>query len=331
MSAVVPLIFLFSLGAAYAASPVIRNNARTAAHIVLPGTHVAIVPPNGASPSGSFTGFELTDGVSRIQISERSGVSYAEIEGTLTPQGVEQYGISFSDKSSASFGGVKGVLVSGASVDDNEFGALLLVLGDDRISSFIFGAYPKGDAAAEAAVRNSLLSCIFSSSSVKSTSGGYSLSSAGTSLKFYDEVGSTRYFTVDGKPTGSVMTDALYTSTVINESVMPDSDTRKSYAASAMERFMSSYGFSVQSNRSVKYGGISGLETITEFEGSVKKTRTSTGALVNRSTKGKGYQVVLFDDDEGRVFIFSGIAVSDADSYASQFARITSTFAIKNN
>jgi hypothetical protein len=71
------------------------------------------------------------------------------------------------------------------------------------------------------------------------------------------------------------------------------------------------------------------LETIAEFEGAAKKIRTSSGALVNRPAKGKGYQVVLFDDDEGRVFIFNGIAVRDADSYASQFARITSTFAIK--
>jgi hypothetical protein len=288
-----------------------------------------MVPPGGASPSGSFTGFELPDGVSQIQISERSGVSYGEIEPTLTPQGMEQYGMSFTDKSPASFGGVKGALVSGESISDDNLSALLLVLGDDRISAFIFGVYPKGDRAAETAVRNSLLSCIFSSASVKSTSGNYSLSSAGTSLKFYDEVGSTRYFTVDGKPTGSTLNDARYTSTVANESVMPDPDTRKGYAASAMERFMSSYDFSVKSTRSVKYGGISGLETIAEFAGPVKRIRTSSGGWMNRPTTGKGYQVVLFDDDEGRVFIFSGIAVLDADSYVSQFTRITSTFAIK--
>lgn len=331
ISAVIPLIFLFCHGTAYAGSPIIRNNARTASHVVLPGTHVAIVPPSGASPSGSFTGFELSDGVSQIQISERSGVSYGEIESTITPQGVEKYGISFTDKSPASFGGVKGALVSGASISDDDLSALLLILGGDRISVFILGVYPKGDKTAEAAVKNSLLSCIFSSASVKSTSGNYSLSSAGTSLKFYDEVGSTRYFTVDGKPTGNTLNDALYTSTVANESVMPDSDTRKGYAASAMERFLSSYGFSVKSTRPVKYGGISGLETIAEFEGPVKRVKTSSGGWLNRPTKGKGYQVVLFDDDEGRVFIFSGIAVRDSDSYSSQFAKITSTFAILKN
>lgn len=329
VGAVVLLIFLSRIGVAYAGSPIIKNNVRTASHVILPGTHVAMVPPAGASPSGSFTGFELPDGVSQIQISERSGISYGEIERTLTPQGVEQYGISFAGKSPASFGGVKGTLVSGALISNGDLGALLLVLGDDRISALIFGLYPIGDNAAETAVRNSLLSCIFSSSSVKSASGSYSLSSSGTSLQFYDEVGSTRYFTVGGKPTGGTLDDALYTSTTANESVMPDPETRKSYAASAMERFMSSYDFSVKSTRSVKYGGISGLETIAEFEGPVKRSRTSSGGWINKPTVGKGYQVVLFDDDDGRVFIFSGIAVRDVDSYASQFARITSTFAIK--
>jgi hypothetical protein len=329
VSAAVLLVFLSGADAARAGSPVYRNNARTAAHVTLPGTHVAIVPPRGASLSGSFTGFELADGVSRIQITERSPASYEEIESTLTPQGVEAYGISFADKSPASFGGVEGTLVSGASLSDDELSVLLLVLGDDRITVFILAEYPAGDGASEAAVRNSLLSCIFSPSSVKSTSGNYSLSSAGTSLKFHDEVGSTRYFTVDGKPTGDTLDDALYTSTVANESVMPDPDSRKDYAASALDRFLSGYGFSVKSGRSVKYGGMSGLETIAEFDGPSKRTRTSSGAMVNRPTKGKGYQVVLFDDDEGRVFIFSGIAVRDADAYVSQFERITSTFSVK--
>ncbi|MDR1137995.1 MAG: hypothetical protein LBK91_06700 [Synergistaceae bacterium] len=327
IGALVLSIFLSCGCAAHAGSPVIKNNARTSSHVILPGTHVAIVPPAGASVSGSFTGFEFPDGVSRIQISETAGVSYTETEGTLTPEGVESYGVSFTDKSPASLGGVKGTLVSGESVSDEEQSVLLLVLGDDRMSVSLLGSYPSGDRAAETAVRNSLLSVIFSPSSVKSTSGNYSLSSSGTSLKFYDEVGSTRYFTVGGKPTGNTLDDALYTSTVANESVLPD--IRESYAASAMDKFMSGYEFSVKSSRSVRYGGLEGVETIVEFDGAMKTARTSSGASVRRQMKGTGYQVVLFDEDERRVFILSGIAVRDADAYASQFAKITSTFGIK--
>jgi hypothetical protein len=322
------LIFLSAPGTARAGSPIIRNNARTASHVVLPGTHVALVPPRGASPSASFTGFELEDGISRILIAEIAGASYEQTAATLTPEGLESRGVRPVDRSPASMGSAKGTLISGTSVSDDSQSVLLLVLGDDRMSVFISGTYPTEDKAAENVIRNSMLSCIFSPSVVKSTSGNYSLSSAGTSLKFYDEIGSTRYFTVDGKPTGDTLTDALYTSTVVNESVMPD--MRASYAASTMDNFLSSYDFTVKSSRSVKYGGIEGLETIAEFEGATRRARTSSGAAVNRKTVGRGYQVVLFDDDEGRVFIFSGIAVRDADAYASQFVRITSTFALKN-
>jgi hypothetical protein len=315
----------WSVASADAGSIIYKNNAMTASHVTPAGTHVSIVPPKGAVLSSTFAGFELPNN-GKIQIAESSGASYKDTEGTLTPEGVESLNIKFRDKSPVNLNGSPATLVSGLSVSEPEVGVLLLVLGSDKMTVNIYGFYSDGDKAAEAAVKNSLLSCIFTQAGVKNSSGDYSLSASGTSLKFADEVSATRYFTVGGVPqseAGSV----LYTSTTADD-VVPK-EARNAYAVSAIGRFLSAYPeHKVVSTKPVNYGGLAGLETVAEFDGATRKSRTASGASVTRAIKGKGYQALLFDENEGKVYIFSGIALLDADSLIPQFIKITSTFAI---
>ncbi|MDR1966290.1 MAG: hypothetical protein LBQ36_06230 [Synergistaceae bacterium] len=318
---------VFGAAASHAGAPIHRNNVLTASHVSIAGTHVSLVPPKGAVQSSSFTGFEMPDLEVRIRITESNGVSYKEAESMLTPEGVEALGIKFSDKSPVTLNSIAGTLVTGVSASNGDIGALLLVTGGDRFSTHIVALYPKADKSIETLCRNSLLSCIFNQSAVSSVSGNYSLSANGTSLKFADEVGSTRYFTLNGQPVGNALETALYTSTVSNEGVMRGN--WDAYADSAMSKFMSGYEHSVVSRRNVNYGGLPGIETVAEFDGAMRRTRTASGASVQRATKGKGYQAVLFDEDQGKVFIFSGIAVRDADSYLSQFLKISASFSPK--
>lgn len=314
-------------GASHAGAPIYKNNALGASHVTPPGTHVAMVPPRGAVLSSTFAGFETEDGAARIMVTERAGMSYKEVEGTLTKEGVESLSIAFADKSPVTLNGSPATLVSGTSLTDDSTGALLLVLGNDKMVVYIYGFYRAGNKAEEAAFKNSMLSCVFNPSTVKSVGGGYSVSPAGTSFKFSDEVGSTRYYTVGGGKFDEAG-GALYTSTVTDDYI--PADARKAYVEAAMNKFLSSYeNHSVTSTRQVLLGKLNGIETIAEFDGAVRRSRTSSGANVRRQMKGKGYQVLLFDENEGKVFIFSGIALRDVDSYISQFIKITSTFAIE--
>jgi hypothetical protein len=118
---------------------------------------------------------------------------------------------------------------------------------------------------------------------------------------------------------------AVFTSSTADD-VVP-AEARKAYAEAAMERYLSAYEYTLVSERSVSYGGLQGTETIAEFDGAPRRVRTFSNANVTRVRKGKAYQVLLFDGDDGKIFVFSGLAVYDADSYVSQFARILSTFA----
>ena len=319
------LLMTASTGTSYAGPPIYRNNVLTASHISPPGTHVALVPPRGGILSATFAGFELQNN-GRIQIMERAGASYGETAGTLSPEGVEALNISFMDRSPVTLNGNPATLISGASVSNPDTGVLLLVLGDDRMTTYIYGYYEASDKNEENAVRNSILSCIFNPGAVKSISGDYTLSTAGTSFQFSDEVGAARYFTVGGARQNEANTP-LYTSMVTDDYV--PQEARRAYAEAAIERFMSSLEEgSVISTRQVNFGGLPGIETIAEFNGGRRRTRTASGAQVNRRITGKAYQALLFDENEGKIYVFSGTAITDADSYVSQFARITSTFTL---
>ncbi|MDR1133378.1 MAG: hypothetical protein LBL05_04400 [Synergistaceae bacterium] len=311
-------------GAAHAGSQIYKNNVLTASHVTVAGTHIAVVPPRGAVLSETFRGFTFSDDSGRIEISESDGASYRESEGTLTPEGLQSLRVSFRDKSPVVLNGAPAVLIEGTSATDAGTGVLLLALGNDRMTVYVYGFYSDGDKAAELAMKNSLLSCIFNPGRVENASAEYTLSTAGTSLKFVDEVGSTRYFTPDGNPLGDTVETAFFTGTTADD-VVP-AEARKAYADSAMEKYLSAYEYTLISGRSVSYGGLQGTETIAEFEGTPRRARTFSNANIMRARKGKAYQVLLFDEEEGKIYIFSGLAVYDADSYVSQFARISSTF-----
>jgi hypothetical protein len=307
---------------AHAGSTIYKNNALTASHLNPPGTHVSLVPPKGGVLSSLFAGFELPDR-GRIQIIEKAGTPYKESEGILTKEGIEALGVSMTDKSPVNLNGNPATLVSGMGISDSSTGILMLVLGNEKMTVNIYGYYAAGDGAAEAAVKNSLLSCIFNPS-LKSTSASYSLSAAGTKFKFSDEIGSTRYFTVGGVSHDEAV-EALYTSTTADDYV--PQEARNAYATAAIDKFLSPYPeHAVTSSRQVNFGGLPGIETIAEFDGPSKRTRTASGANVTRTRKGKAYQVLLFDENEGKIYVFSGIATLEPDSYVSQFAKITSTF-----
>jgi hypothetical protein len=325
LTALISLAVFALAGAAHAGTAIYKNNVLTASHVTAEGTHVAIVPPRGAVLSEIFRGFEFPDGSGRIEIAESDGASYSESEGTLTPEGLESLRVSFRGKSPVVLNGSPAVLIEGTSTEDAGTGVFLLVLGDGRMTVHIYGFYPDGDKSAASAVKNSLLSCIFNQGRVGNVSAGYMLSTAGTSLKFADEVGSARYFTPDGKPLGGTVENAFFTSATA-EDVVP-AEARKAYAEAAMEKYLSAYKHTLLSERPVTYGGIQGIETIAEFDGTPRRVRTASGADVTRVRKGKAYQVLLFDEDDGKIYILSGLAINDSDSYVSQFARISSTFA----
>ncbi|MDR3332204.1 MAG: hypothetical protein LBT08_06210 [Synergistaceae bacterium] len=331
------LITVFCANALEAGARIFKSNVLTAKHVIVSGTHVAVIPPPGATPATEFFGFQLTSRGITLRIVEKMGVPYSASEGTLTAEGLEADDIKLLDKSPVTLNEKPATLIAGTFLEEEtgetqqngsanaaETSVWLLVLGNDNLTTYIYGYYPTNDKSAASTLRTSIFSVVLEPKQGENSSGGYSLSTSGTSLKFYDEAASARYYTVDGAPKEGELKNALYTAARSSQSVpLPD---RTDFAERAMERYMSAYDeYTISSRGSVNYDGLSGIEMVADLNGIVRRSRTSSGAVVKRTMPAKAYQTILFDNN-GNVYTFSGIAVRDADSYLRQFRQITSSF-----
>lgn len=332
------LIIISLFAAESGASPQIyKSNVLTARHVDVPGTHVAVVPPSGAVASAKFAGFEIASRGVQYEITEKMGAPYSSSKAELTVEALQKDGIRLLDTTDVVLNERPAYLLTctsvqetqaqaGAPADVVDVGLLIFVLGDERLTTFIYGYYPLDDPSAASAIRNSMLTAIFDPQRKESPSGGYTLSSAGTSFKFADEANMTRYYTVGEAPATAALEAAIYSATELRQQVPPAN--RRAFAVETFERYLSEYEYEMLSERDISYGGLAGIEMTASFEGGVRRSRTASGGIVRRSMPGRGYQAVLFGND-GRVFVFQGVAVRDALDYLSQFGRITSTFALQ--
>jgi hypothetical protein len=296
-----------------------------------------VVPPQGAVQSNSFIGFELPSLRVTYRIVEKINVPFSESASFLTAEGLAADGIELVESSPVTLNGKRATLISGRSASNEadgnsnageksgeEIGVLLFALGDDKLTVLMYGYYQMSDKSAAAMLRNSMLSTILRQGQ-SAGSGGYSLSTAGTSLAFADEASSTRYYTVGGVPLQNDVKSAIYTATRSSQDV--PAEQRAAFADNAMAMYLSKYKeFSISARREVSFAGLKGLEIVADFNGEPHEIRTASGGRTRRKTPGKGYITVLFGD--GALYMFSGIAVNNLESYLQQFRKITSTFAI---
>ena len=333
------LFLLFFVTSCSAAPQIYKSNVLTAQHAAIQGTHVAIVPPQGAVSAKGFRGFEAASRGIVLEVVEKMGAPYASSEAGLTEGALAEQGIKLLDTTKVVLNEKPAVLLTctaawdvaegGAPAESpsEDRGLLLFVLGNERLTTFIYGYYNLADRSAANTIRTSLLSAIFQPQQKENTGGGYTLSPAGTSLQFAGEASMTRYYTPGGVPVGETVDGALYSATTLTESV--SGAERKTFSQKALGRYLASYdGYEVLSEQQIAYAGLQGFELVAGFEGATRRDRTASGGIVRRSMPGRGYQAVLFDD-AGRVFIFQGIAVRDAESHLAEFRRITSTFTLQ--
>jgi hypothetical protein len=323
------LIVICAAGPLEAGARIYRRNSLTSRHITPKGAHVALIPPSGGTPSAEFIGFEIQSRGIEYRIIERM-TPYKSSEGLLTKEALEADGIIAEDISPVNLNERPATLIIGKVKDKQgdedpaeKTAVVLFVLGNERLTISIYGYYPAGDKSAASMLRNSVLTAVLEPNKKSDSIGGYSILANGTSLKLYDEVSSTKYFTIDGNPPSDNVAAAIFTSTKLQQDV-PDGE-RANFADKSMERYLSSYEFTITSRRDVTLGGLRGIEIVAEFPGAERRDRTASGGIVTRTRTAKAYQTTLFGND-GSIYSFSGITVTDVDSYIQQFRKITSTF-----
>jgi hypothetical protein len=314
-----------------AGTMIYKSNPLTARHVMVPGTHIAVVPPGGTKLSSSFSGFENEERRITCEIRE-SLTPYERTEPSLTAEGLEENGIAVRDITDVNLNGNPAKLISGtysggdkASGETGEdIGVVMFVLGNEKLTVFIRGYYPQSDKSAPAQLRNSMLSAILEPKQNENPRGPYTISSAGTEFKLADEAGGTKRFTVGGAPFASTISDAIYISSFSTQPIAQDDQA--GFANKAAEQFLSKYEYTILSKRNVSYDGLPGIEITADVKGNTRRVKTASGGTVTRPIPARGYVAVLFDPNSDSVYSFTGIALRNAESYLSQFIKITSTF-----
>lgn len=313
----------------HAASPIHRNNVLTARHVVVPGTHVALVPPPGATPAVRFRGFEIPPLNASLRVMEKMGVSYAKSERELVPQVFEADGIKITDRAKATLNGRSATLFEGTiGGQEGSAGLLLFVTGDENLTTQIYGLFPEGDQKARRILREALLSMIFRPQQDENGGGLYRLSTGGTEFKFAGETNMTRHYTLDGAPPSGTIETALYTVTVITETLVPENE-REDFTRRRMGKYMAELPYTISGMRKITLAGLPGIELVADFSGASRRTRTASGARVNRTSPGKSFLTILFDSPSNTLYSFNGLAVRSSEKYLAQFRQMTSSFMLE--
>ena len=128
--------------------------------VLLAGTHVALVPPDGFVESTTFVGFEHESGAS-IVVAELPA-SYAELVSGMTDARFEEQGITVTERREVTVDGRAATLIEGTQAAQGlTFGKVLLLIGTDALTAFLTGNYLIDDGAIGDAIRAAELSVSF--------------------------------------------------------------------------------------------------------------------------------------------------------------------------
>ena len=142
----------------------------------IPGTHVALVPPDGFTKATAWTGFAHADSGASILVGELPG-SFDETAPPADHPGYAQQGITVESREELRIDGFKALLVEGRQdAGGATVGKVILVIGSDELSTFLTGNYPLDDDDLRRQIRESFLGVLFAPEAGAAPSDGMSFS-----------------------------------------------------------------------------------------------------------------------------------------------------------
>lgn len=126
--------------------------------VLVPGTHVAIVPPDGFVAAEAYPGFENTTSRAAILVTEMPG-AYREVADGVTDEGLAAKGVTVTGRAAVTIDGRESLMIDGTgrNAEGERVGEILLYTGTDRLIAMVAGAFLEGDSATAEVLRAALL------------------------------------------------------------------------------------------------------------------------------------------------------------------------------
>lgn len=250
--------------------------------VPVPGVPVRLAPPNGFTPSSTFSGFQHAVSGSSLLVFVIPA-PYEEVVPSFTdPRSLRKEGMKLlADESERMQGRSGRLLLVAQEAQGDEYRKWIRLFGSDEQTAVVMGTFPaEHEASLGAELRSAVLSAAFDARDVSPTEGlGFSLGETGT-LQLFQRNGSMLCYTEDGAADPEGTGKALF---VVGPGFGPRDPLEPE--AFARMRLRQTEGFRrprVESTQEIRIDGLDGLETIAE---GVSDTDVPTVL----------YQVVLFD------------------------------------
>lgn len=279
----------------------------------VPGTRVALKPPDGFTPSQRFTGFEHAAQRSSIMVTEMPA-GFAELRAAFTTEGLATRGMKLIESRDVDVDGVSALLVHvSQSAAGGEFLKWMLLARNGRESVLVVGTFPRTAAASlSAPVRSAVLSASLKAGDKVDVMEGLPFGvDAGVRLKIARRMGNTLVMTRSGTMAPGAPGDPLFV-------------VGMSFSGGAMGDLQR---FSEQHARQT--AEVSNLRSLSgrrlQVDGLEAYEILADASDLRSGLPLRFYQVIASDD--AGYFVFKGLVGWDgAAEYLAEFRRVTESF-----
>lgn len=282
--------------------------------VLVSGTRVSLVPPEGFVPAERFPGFQRVDIQASIMVTEMPA-PVAEMKKGMTKENLATRGIELLASETQPVDGREGLLLhTSQRVGDVEFRKWMLVAGDPGSTVMIMGTFPTS-AAAEVgeAIRASVLTASWTASGQGDPFEGLAFRvTASPSLKLAGRVSNLVMLTESGSTGPLGPGEPLY---IAGSSIsdVPIADLAV-FAEARLKQTEQIEEIKNLRGRALELGGLAAYELVAE----AKDVKSATELLV--------YQVIA-RDGKGYFIVQGLVGAGRGEELLAEFRRVTSTLA----
>ncbi|MEN8230768.1 MAG: hypothetical protein ABFS38_21605 [Bacteroidota bacterium] len=311
------LLFLFCFTGLTSAQEIKQNmtlsNSISESHVLVKGTKVSLIPPNGFTPASQFNGFQQAGSQSSIMVVEIPG-PFKEVQSGLTKEALKSQGVMLRERVDLFVNDMSSIYMEGEQfAQGTMFSKYMLIFGRDEFTVMVNAMFPKefvDDLSAD--MRNVLLSVVYESEREVDLFENlpYELDVTDTKLKYANTISNMLIYTVDG----NIPTQSNDKSTIAVGSSLGrvEIDDTKQYAINRVKQFSQYSDIEILEIKGIEIDDVDGYEI------------TAIGIQKDDSTEEFIYQVMLFSDN--LYYIIIGFAEEEYEGNCKLFRLVASTF-----
>lgn len=281
-------------------------------HILIPGTHVYMIPPSSFVPANNFTGFKKLNDNSGIQVYDLTNGNFYKNAADFNRETLETKGTEVFEYQDFHINGFQAKYINMRGNPD--LGSHCLTFGDSTFSVMIIGACPIHDKKSNDEIKQALYSVVYDENLVIDplTSAPFSLDDNTSIFKFATTSANIYFYSVDG-----IAKDNYGNESIMTVSVLPKTG-----------QLSPTLAIDLALNSLIQYG----LSEAKTHRNETEKLRKIE--IFEREVYGKikGNQALIYylaTEKDDKILLINGISYSDFEKDLAEFKKAAHSARLK--